>query len=179
VGEYISFGCSTGPSSPCWLEEQDEKARQVFTAFESLTGRGKVLLTLDKDPSQELTGVSLSLDGSTFALARTKAKECLVSFMSTRDSGRRDIALGDWESTSGIVWARDGKGVYVSSLTNNDGLTTGTSGIIYVDLKSTVRTLWQHRTAADHAWTVPSPDSRYLAIGEIVYNRTVWALDGF
>src|SRR5208283_3423344 len=73
-----SFGleCAHAPASLCIISEPSQDRNQlVITAFDPLKGRGKVLRTIEQDPSHTYDHHGLSPDGSTFAVSREYEKE--------------------------------------------------------------------------------------------------------
>jgi hypothetical protein len=51
--------------------------------------------------------------------------------------------------------------------------------VLYVDLEGNGRVLWQRKGTFGYFWSIPSPDGRYLAILNTVFNSNVWMLEGF
>jgi hypothetical protein len=45
-----------------------------------------------------------------------------------------------------------------------------------VDLEGNGRVLWQRKGTFGYFWSIPSPDGRYLAILNTVFNSNVWML---
>ena len=71
---------------------------------------------------------------------------------------------------SGVVWAADGRGWYVSVLGANRGL------LFYVDLKGRVLTNLMESMGPSYA--VPSPDGRHVAFTDWTINANVWHVRG-
>jgi eukaryotic-like serine/threonine-protein kinase len=166
-------GCARAPATLCviWEAGQDQK-QLVITAFDPLKGRGKVLKTIDTDPTS-LYHVALSPDGSTVAISRGGEAEIHISLASLSGGTDREIKVKNWPNISGLDWSADGKGLYCGSVSPQDAT------LVYVDLKGNARVLWQYKAGGGDIWSVPSPDGRYLAIMGRVVNSNVWMLEGF
>jgi Tol biopolymer transport system component len=167
------MGCARAPARLCaiWEASQDRK-QLVITAFDPLKGRGKVLQTVDTDPTAQYH-VALSPDGATVAVARAGEAEIHISLASLSGGTDREIMVKNWPNISGLDWSSDGKGLYCGSVSPQGGT------LLYVDLKGNARVLWQYKAAGGDIWGVPSPDGRYLAIMGEVINSNVWMLEGF
>jgi hypothetical protein len=175
---WYDFNCASAPASLCVILEpsQDEKHLTV-TALDPLKGRGKVLRTIDKDPSGRLYATALSPDGTTFALSLWGqfGTEMHIRLLSLLGGSDREITVKGWPAISwnGLYWSSDGKGFYCSTWVPEGGT------ILYVDLKGNARVLWQSKGVGSPICAVPSPDGRYLAIRGEVTNSNVWMLEGF
>ena len=166
--------CARVPASLCVVSEasQDEKQLTV-TAFDPFKGRGKVLRTIQKDPTERFSG-SISPDGSTLAISKYGEAEIKIRLVSLTGGADREIILRGWPHVSDLEWASDGKGFYVGSSSPQGGT------LLYADLKGDTHVLWQHKGGAFGAiWGVPSPDGRYLAIRGDATNINAWMLEGF
>ena len=168
------YNCARAPASLCVVQEttQDEK-QLTLTAFDPLKGRGKVVRTIEKDPSANYFMSSLSPDGSTFAVPRTGEAEIHIRLLSLSGDSDREITVKGWPSPQGVEWSPDGKGLYCGSVSPQGG------ALLYVDLKGNARVLWQNKGAGGPVSGVPSPDGRYLAILGAVANSNVWMLEDF
>jgi eukaryotic-like serine/threonine-protein kinase len=171
-----TFDCARAPASLCVIVESHDEKHVTVTAFDPVRGRGKVLRTIDKDPSA-IYVASLSPDGSTLALSRgmgpeTEIRIRLLSFSSGLD---REITLKGWSTLAwnGLYWSPDGKGFYCGSVPSQG------ETLLYVDLQGNARVLWQRKGVRNTIWGVPSPDGRYLAMANWSLNSNVWMLEGF
>jgi len=175
VGGVLAYRCARAPASLSVVLEiaQDEK-QFTLTAFDPLNGRGKVLRTIEKDPSANYLESSLSPDGSTFAVPRTGEAEICIRLLSLSGGSDREITVKGWPNlTYRAEWSPDGRGLYCASHSPQG------STLLYVDLKGNARPLWQTKGAGGAVLAVPSPDGRYLAIQGFVANSNVWLLEGF
>jgi hypothetical protein len=166
-----NFGCA--PASLCWIQETSQDRKRVtLTAFDTLKGRGKLLRTIDADPTAE-HNVDLSPDGATFAISRGGEAEIHIRFLSLSGGSNREITVKGWPNLTGLNWSTDGKGLYCGSVSPQ------ARTLLYVDLEGNARVLWQYKAAGGDIWGVPSPDGRYLAMLGSVMNSNVWMVEGF
>ncbi len=171
----LNHDCARAPASLCVaLEESQDEKHLTVAAFDPLKGRGKVLRTIEKDPSAHVFGSGLSPDGSTFAISRSGEAEIHIRLLSLSGGVDREITVKGWPNLSfmGLEWSTDGKGLYCGSGSPRGGT------LLYVDLKGNARVLWQFKGQGT-IWGVPSPDGRYLAIEGSALNSNVWMLEGF
>jgi Tol biopolymer transport system component/DNA-binding winged helix-turn-helix (wHTH) protein len=167
--------CSRAPANLCVALDESQDGKQVMVkAFDPLTGMGKVLRTIEKDPSAHFFGSDLSPDGSTLAIARSGEAQIHIRVLSLIGGPDREITVKGWSNLPwmGLYWSADGKGFYAASLSPEP------SALLYVDLNGNARVLWRNR-AGIVCWGLPSPDGRYLAIEVGFSNRNVWMLEGF
>jgi Tol biopolymer transport system component len=168
--------CARAPANLCVVSEesQDEK-HLIVTAFDPLKGRGKVLRTIEKEPSAHSFGLALSPDGSTFAISKSGEAEIHISLLSLSGSPDREITVKGWPNLSwnGLEWSPNGRGFYCGSMSPQ------VSTLLYVDLEGNARVLWQHKGEPDFIWGIPSPDGRYIAIEGFSFNSNVWMLENF
>jgi serine/threonine protein kinase/Tol biopolymer transport system component len=166
--------CSRAPASLCVLVETSQDGKlYTLTAFDPLKGRGRVLTTIARDPSGTYRW-DLSPDGSTFAISKAYEPEIRIRLLALSGGLASEITVKSWPNiVSGPVWSPDGKGLYLSSM-SAQAIT-----LLYVDLKGNARLLQQEKGIKGPAFAVPSPDGRYLAICETVFNKNVWMLEGF
>ena len=168
------FWCARAPASLCAvLEASPDQKLFTLTAFDPLKGRGKVLRTIEKDPSHDYAA-ALSPDGSTFAISRTSEAEIHIRLLALSGGSECDIRVKGWPNlTGGLEWSPDGKGLYCFSRSPQGGT------LLYVDPKGNARPLWQNKGGVGDTWAVPSPDGRFLAIATGVFTNNVWMLEGF
>jgi eukaryotic-like serine/threonine-protein kinase len=169
----VDVGCARAPARLCamWEASQDRK-QLVITEFDPVKGRGKVLQTVDTDPTAQYH-VAISPDGTMIAISRGGEAEIHISLVSLSGGSDREIKAKDWPNISGLDWSPDGKGLYCGSVSPQGGT------LLHVDLKGNARVLWQYKAAGGDIWGIPSPDGRYLAIMGEVINSNAWMLEGF
>ena len=170
----LDFGCARAPASLCVIFETSQDRKQLMiTAFDPLKGRGKVLRTIEEDPSHTYSETELSPDGSTVAISRGGEPEIHIRLLSLSGGSDREITVKGWPNITGLDWSPDGKGLYCGSVSPQG------STLLYVDLKGNARVLWQYKGGGGQIWGIPSPDGRYLAIRGDVINSNVWMVEGF
>jgi len=145
----------------------------TFTEFDPLKGRGKVLRTMQKDPTASFAGRDISPDGTTFAISRAYEAETHIRLLSLTGGSDREIAVKGRPRLTGLNWSPKGKGLFCSSYSPQG------STLLYVDLKGDARVLWQSKAVLGVFGGVPSPDGRYLAIQSEVSSSNVWMVEGF
>jgi len=167
------FECARMPSRLCVLTERSHDQKQiVFTSFDLLKGRGRVLATLDADPTANYR-YGLSPSGAQMAVAKARVNEGRIRLISMDGSAEEEINVRNWIDLNSIDWAPDGKGLYVTSQAPNGPI------LLYVDLQGTAHVLWrQNGTFETWSWTIPARDGKHLAIiGEAV-NSNAWLVEG-
>ncbi|MGA7414961.1 MAG: hypothetical protein WBW33_31115, partial [Bryobacteraceae bacterium] len=165
----VDLGCAHRPTSLCVISEPSPDRKQlVITAFDPLKGRGKVLRTIDQDPSHTYNHASLSPDGSKVAISRELEAEIRIRLLSLSGTADREIAVKGWPDITGLGWSLDGKGLYCGSSSAR------ACTLLYVDMDGNARVLWQHKGGGTEIRGVPSPDGRFLAIQGAVINSNVW-----
>jgi eukaryotic-like serine/threonine-protein kinase len=170
---WLDHWCARAPASLCAISEASHDQKQlVITAFDPLKGRGKLLRTIDTDPTVTYT-VQLSPDGATFAVSRLGEAEIHTRLLSVSGGSDREIRVKGWPNLTGLDWSADGKGLYCGSASPQ------ACTFLYVDLEGNAHVLCQFKGVRGNIWGVPSPDGRYLAILGEVTNSNVWMVEGF
>jgi Tol biopolymer transport system component len=170
----LDVRCSRAPASVCVIVEASQDERQLtFTEFDPLKGRGKVLRTMQKDPTAYFVGTDISPDGTTFAISRGYEAETHIRLLSLTGGSDREIAVKGRPRLTSLNWSPNGKGLFCGSYSPQG------STLLYVDLKGDARVLLQHKSAFGVVGGVPSPDGRYVAILGGVLSGNVWMLEGF
>ena len=170
---WEDFQCARSPASLCMIWEPSEDRKQfTFTAFDPLKGRGKVLRTVDIDPTASYN-FGLSPDGASVALSIGGGPDIHIRLLSLTGGSDREFTVKGWANLKGLDWAVDGEGLYCGSVSPQSRT------LLYVDLKGNARVLWQCKAAGGLIWGIPSPDGRYLAILGYVTNSNVWMVEGF
>jgi eukaryotic-like serine/threonine-protein kinase len=170
----LNFACARAPASLCVIAERSPEQKQlVITAFDPLKGRGKVLRTIEEDPSHTYSETEISPDGSTVSISRFGEPEIHIRLLSLSGVSDRELIVKGWPNITAHDWSPDGKGLYCGSVSPQG------STLLYVDLKGNARVLWQHKGGGGQISGIPSPDGRYLAIGGDVINSNVWMVEGF
>ncbi|MGA7414213.1 MAG: hypothetical protein WBW33_27325 [Bryobacteraceae bacterium] len=170
----VDYGCAPAPASLCVDEEISQDRRHLTIAtFDPLKGRGKVLRTMDQDPSHTYSHATLSPDGSMVAMSRELEPEIHIRLLSLSGGSDREITVKGWPNITGLHWSPDGKGLYCGSVAPQGGT------LLHVDLEGNARVLWQSKGRGNSIWGQPSPDGRFLAIQGAVISSNVWMVEGF
>ena len=170
----LDFGCARAPASLCVIFETSQNRKQMMiTPFDPLKGRGKVLRTIEEDPSHTYSETQLSPDGSTVSISRAGEPEIHIRLLSLSGGPDREFTLKGWSNITGLDWSPDGKGFYCGSVSSQGGT------LLHVDMAGNALVLWQHKGGEGPIWGVPSPDGHYLAIRAMVTSSNVWMLEGF
>ena len=169
----LSF-CARPPSNSCAVAEQsDDHKQMIITVFDPVKGRGPELARFDLSPEYEtnLKTVlwNISPDGTRLAAARGPAGPILIR--SLRSQQTQVIRANGLNHIRQLQWASDGKGLFVSNVTN------GGSEIIHVDLNGNAQLLW--KCGGDVCFGQSSPDGRHLAIYDKKLNANMWMLENF
>ncbi|MGO9273917.1 MAG: protein kinase domain-containing protein [Terriglobia bacterium] len=172
---WSSYWCARAPASLCEITEASQDEKQLtITAFDPLKGKGKVLRTIDIDPTATTWYPdALSPDGATLAISKHGEVEIHIRLLSLSGGSDREITVKGWANATGLDWSPDGRGLYCGSA-SPQGRT-----LLYVDLKGNARVLWQYRGAGNDIWGIPSPDGRYIAIRGGALSSNVWMVEGF
>jgi serine/threonine protein kinase len=167
-----NYSCAIAPASICVIQESPDRKQAVLTSFDPAKGRGKVLRNLGAVGS--FTG-RLSLDGSTYAVARAQAAETRIKLLSLTGGHDREIVLKDWPNLMDLDWAVDGKGLYC-------GFTSPQGGtLVYVELNGTTHELWHSSELGAYGnWMggFPSPDGQHLVMFGGANPLNVWMVSG-
>jgi Tol biopolymer transport system component len=173
---YEDFNCARAPASVCVILERSQDRKQLMiTAFDPLKGRGKVLRSIEINPSHNYRGTGLSPDGTTFAISRGGEPMMHIRLLSLLGGSDHEITVTGWPNIQSLTWLPKGTGLYCGSRSPQGGT------LLYVDLKGNARVLWQYKGegVGGAFWGVPSSDGRYLAIQAVVTNSNVWMVEGF
>lgn len=152
--------------------KQDEKQFTV-TAFDPLSGRGKLLRTIEHVDGG--ANHALAPDGSTFALAVAGQPDAHIRFLSLTGGVDREVAIKGWPNTTSMEWAADGKALYCGTSSSQS------ASLLRVDVKGTAQVLWQSQEVGGDSFLAasPSPDGRHLAISGGTRNSNAWIIEGY
>ena len=145
----------------------------MITAFDPLKGRGKVLRTIENDPSHAYCSQALSPDGSTFAISRSGEAEIHIRLLSLSGGSDREITVKGWPNITGLDWSPDGKGLYCGSVSPQG------STLLYVDLKGNARVLWQYKGGSGYNLGRTFTGRPLPCDLGGVTNSNVWMVEGF
>jgi eukaryotic-like serine/threonine-protein kinase len=184
---YAGLRCAQAPSTLCALAERTTDGKQlIFTAFDSLRGRGRELAKFDIDRAAATTYVwDLSPDGTRVAIL--KYSEGRIHVLPLGGQASQQIDVKGWKNLQSVSWAANGKGLFASSLT------TGSAVLLHVDFRGKARLLWEQKGSISPAgrpwdeplggpsapWAIPSPDGRHVAIYSWTLSANMWMMENF
>lgn len=141
----------------------------TVTEFDPIKGRGRELLSFNLDP-QSSGAFDISPDGSQIAVI-TDADEPIRIF-SLRGQPTQLVSANGLERKQFLSWAANGTGLFVTHEAKAG------SELMYVDLKGRTKVLWKNN-AGLHPFGLQSPDGKYLAIQNSLYNGNMWMMENF
>jgi hypothetical protein len=77
-----------------------------------------------------------------------------------------------WNELKCINWAADGKTLFIG------GVMPKGATLLHVDFNGHAQVLWSN-IGASRIWAVPSPDNKYVALHDELFEQNVWTIDGF
>lgn len=163
-----SLRCPRSGTAPCVLGDRDGN-QLIFSAFDPVAGKGRELGRIGSDPS-DLPSWSLSPDGSQVAIVEFGKHDGLVRLLSLATGMARQVSVKDWDNLQFVAWSADAKSLYLTNFFPHV--------ILHVDLSGQVSVLW--RTARE--WpglSLASPDGRYLAFADYIFNSNLWMIEKF
>ena len=167
---YKALSCAKDRGTICVVAEQGPTLDHlIFTAFDPIQGRGRELAQFEIDPTGNYFW-DLSPDGNNIAIL--KASEAKISVLSLIGLPRKAISAKDWESLDAVSWTSNGKGLLVSSRTQN------ASVLLHVDLLGNANVLWKQEGGL-LTFGTPSPDGRHLAMLGWNLNSNMWMMENF
>ena len=162
--------CARSPATLCAMAERSaDRTQLVFTAFDSVEGRGRELAKFNTDAAVDYWW-DLSPDGTRIAMV--KNREGQVHILSLNGRAPQDITVKEWNTLTTVAWAADGRSLFVSSFKD------GGPVILSVDLQGNARLLWEHLGGID-TYAVPSPDGRHLAMRAWNVEGNLWMMENF
>ncbi len=155
----------------CVISEPSDDGKEVITSvLDPLKGRGRELNRFALGSGDKSWAISLSPDGSRFAV--TRGNDALIRILSLEGRPIQQIKVKGVNKWDSPTWAADRKGFYLSV----DAL-RGKS-ILHVDLHGNARTVWNIQGATGGAG-IPSPDGRHLLITTWTKNDNLWMIENF
>jgi serine/threonine protein kinase len=167
---YGALSCANVPATKCVVAEQSQTLDHlIFTGFDPVQGRGRELAQFEIDPTGSYFW-DLSPDGNSIAIL--KASEAKISVLSLVGLPRKVIPVKDWESLDAVSWTSNGKGLLVSSRTQN------ASVLLHVNLLGNANVLWKQEGGL-LTFGTPSPDGRHLAMLGWSLTSNMWLMENF
>jgi hypothetical protein len=123
----LDFRCARAPARLCVIFETNEDRKQlVITAFDPLQGRGKVLRTIENDPSHTYNHAELSPDGTTLAISRGSEPEIHIHLLSPSGGSDREITVKGWPNITVLTGRLTGR-VITAALSHHKATRFSTS----------------------------------------------------
>ena len=171
------LACAQSPSTLCVFSEESPDGKQlILSAFDPVKGRGRELARFNLKRPVEDYGWDVSPDGSRLAFTQFDEHGGLIQILRVAGGEARELNVKGHYGFYCLSWAKDGKGLYVSTLPTTSG-----SQLVFVDVEGRAEVLWQQRLGG--RWDtrgVPSPDGRRLALeGYTAEDDNVRLLENF
>ena len=171
TGNIDGIWCTKAPATMCVISERtSDRKHLVFSAFDPIKGRDRVLTQLETEPSAEYAQ-DLAPDGRHIAVVK-RLGEDIITILSLADGTKQETSLKGLTGLESVSWATGGKGLFITRHEQRRSI------LLAVGLSGNVRELWTERaTAALRA--IPSPDGRHLALYSKVINENMWMMENF
>jgi hypothetical protein len=156
----------------CAIAEQSQDRKQlIFTALDSLNGRGQELTRFDINPNGYYVW-SLSPDGARIAVLNKQAGPIYV--LSLVGKTPREVRVKGWPSLDSVTWAANGAGFFVSSPVQQGSV------LLHADMRGNSQVLWKKEgVPGTLQYAIPSPDGRHLAISNWTVEGNIWMMENF
>lgn len=166
VGIYTAQ-CARLPSTICLYSIAKGNTWETF-GFDVRSGKRVGPKQIDP-----LCNWSLSPEGSQRAIIAFRANEGTIQFRPTSTGKTHDLIVKGWNGLVGVEWSADGKSLLVSCHNQH-----WESALLRVTLDGRASVLL-HSSNSEIWAAVPSPDGRFLAIGEASGSHNVWQIENF
>ena len=167
--------CSVLPANVCIFSSIQEGEIRFFR-FDPLTGESNELPQLKRRETDYYSfNWSLSPDGTTLATSRKSMpnSDAAIRLISIADSSEILLPVPGWPFLNSLDWAADGKSIWVSASTTQDG-----SSLLNVPLNGRVRTIIDDQKMRV-GWAIQSSDGKKLAIWQASGTSNVWMLENY
>jgi len=176
VHEGSSMFCTRPPANLCAVaEESQDRRTMIVTAFDPVKGRRAELARFDLIRDQEidpnidhLVLCDISPDGTQLAVVR--GEDGPIEIHSLRRQSPFVISAKRLRKLREIMWAADGKGLFVSNWAEHG------HEVVHVDLRGKIDSLW---TCSNRCAGWPSPDGRHLGIYDQSVRANMWMMENF
>jgi len=165
--------CARRADGPCLLgETRSEENAVTWSRLDPVNGKGEELWRVERDePLPDPWTFALSPDGS--RLATVSESEILVTEIASGRTRRIQVDGFPMPGASGLAWASDGSGFYVTSAPG------ARSVLLHVDLEGNTQSLHEIREIAGLTTPTPSPDGRHLAFAQATHEANLWLVEKF
>jgi Tol biopolymer transport system component len=167
-----SYDCAASPSKICVLGEIKGNDI-VFSFLDPSNGRGPEVAKTELPVG--LCSWGLSPDGKSIAL--TKQDDAGIYLVNLETGAVQTLHLKDWRIFQSTKWAPDGRHIYFAGWSDTS---SSSSAIVTTDLTGNAKALVE--IPYGQGWLccpVPSPDGRFLAYTERIYEPNVAMLENF
>lgn len=164
--------CARSPSNLCAIGEATEDGKQLTVSIvDPLKGRGPELFRIALNSQEGLWRISVSPDGSRFAVLLHRAGPIYIYF--PRGELQTQVPVKGWNNLDSVIWAADGKSLFVTA-TTRDG-----SAVLHVAPQGNAHTLWEYTGGRGETIAHPSPDGRRLEFDSWTNNANMWLMENF
>jgi eukaryotic-like serine/threonine-protein kinase len=168
-GPLDEFRCALAAGKRCVLRTTVEGKWRTFYDLDPVRGRGAELART-KWSIEALWDWDISPDGTQVAIPDHDSREARIRVVSLEakpnQPREREVALPGVTNLSGLTWAADGQGWFVSVDT-----TVGAQAFyVYPDGRF-------HSLGDIHGWVVPSPDGRRVAFLNPITAQNAWLIE--
>ena len=176
IGGFVLFSCSDKTANLCVLGRPTGETNElVIVAFDPLGSPGKELLRIPLETGSNADigfdyWWQLSPDGSKIGIVKKHGNQIKVVPLSGGPA--RTISVKGYSDLLEFYWAINSQSMYVSAIA------PGGASLLHVSLSGEAQSIW-HRPQSTHAWGVPSPDGRHLAILDSNSESNVWMIGNF
>lgn len=164
-----NYQCARAPATTCVYSVIDDTALTFFT-FDPYKGKGKQVYQITGDLPHAYNW-SLSPDGTTLAIARTKNDDQPpIHLVSLVGAPEKWLTVHGVSMVGAIDWAADGKSFWAPTARE------GGNVLLNIDLQGHARTIWQSKNKTVF-WAIPSRDGSHLALCVDSSSSNVWMLE--
>ncbi len=169
---FSLLSCARSPSDLCVIGEPTEDGKQlIVTAFDPQKGRGAELFRFALVANDRNWFLDLSPDGTRVAVTRTLASPIYI--LSLGGQLLRQVQVKGWSNVQFLIWAADGKGLFVSAGARNG------KKLLHVDLQGNAHALWEDSGGSAETEAFPSPDGCHLAFRGWTTSGNMWMMENF
>jgi serine/threonine protein kinase len=165
---FSSVRCVGPPANLCVMDQRVGQ-QLLFFALDPFQGKGRELSRMELDTGVVDYTWMPSPDGSKLAVVISGERQGRIHLfpLNNPHNSFQDILVKDYGQLVGINWSVDGNGFYVTTST------TLPPSLLYVDWQGHAQLLRQAGSSFG-IYCLPSPNGRYLALGEGTTTANVW-----
>lgn len=170
IGGWLDeFRCALGPGKGCVLRTGIQNQFYVFYDLDPIRGKGRELARTKWIP-EYVADWDISPDGTQVAIPNHDSRSARIRVITLRHGSNppseRELVLKGLTDLSGLVWAADGQGWFVSVDT--------TVGNRLLSVRADGRL---HSLGDIQGWAVPSPDGRRIAFLNRIIATNAWLIE--